>query len=182
MSHDHGGSIVGEVLAAHGVRCLYNLCGGHISPILLGAKQHGLEVVNLRHRLSTHQRDLKREPEEHVGFGMSAETLLRRVSSGLRVAKDVLAAVRLDLFAQLEQAWSASDLADRRQLNPEALAQVLSRLASLGLLLKAGETYRNSEAASRFLRSGEPEYIGLQLEELVARADRYDPLADLRSR
>jgi len=140
------------------------------------------EVVNLRHRLSTHQRDLKREPEEHVGFGMSAETLLRRVSSGLRVAKDVLAAVRLDLFAQLEQAWSASDLADRRQLNPEALAQVLSRLASLGLLLKAGETYRNSEAASRFLRRGEPEYIGLQLEELVARADRYDPLADLRSR
>ncbi len=52
MSHDHGGSIVGEVLAAHGVRCLYNLCGGHISPILLGAKQHGLEVVNLRHEAS----------------------------------------------------------------------------------------------------------------------------------
>ncbi len=46
--HIHGGSIVGEVLAAHGVSCLYNLCGGHISPILQGAKMHGLTVVDVR--------------------------------------------------------------------------------------------------------------------------------------
>ncbi|MFT6399307.1 MAG: acetolactate synthase-1/2/3 large subunit [Bradymonadia bacterium] len=46
--HIHGGSIVGEVLAAHGVTCLYNLCGGHISPILQGAKMHGLRVVDVR--------------------------------------------------------------------------------------------------------------------------------------
>ncbi|MCB9640870.1 MAG: thiamine pyrophosphate-binding protein [Myxococcales bacterium] len=46
--HIHGGSIVGEVLAAHGVSCLYNLCGGHISPILHGAKMHGLKVVDVR--------------------------------------------------------------------------------------------------------------------------------------
>jgi acetolactate synthase-like protein len=44
----HGGSIVGQVLAAHGVQCLYNLCGGHISPILQGAKQHGLSIVDVR--------------------------------------------------------------------------------------------------------------------------------------
>ena len=47
-THIHGGSIVGEVLAAHGVTCLYNLCGGHISPILQGAKMHGLSVVDVR--------------------------------------------------------------------------------------------------------------------------------------
>ena len=46
--HIHGGSIVGEVLASHGVQCLYNLCGGHISPILQGAKMHGLNVVDVR--------------------------------------------------------------------------------------------------------------------------------------
>ena len=46
--HPHGGSIIGEVLAAHGVQCLYNLCGGHISPILQGAKMHGLKVVDVR--------------------------------------------------------------------------------------------------------------------------------------
>jgi len=46
--HVHGGSIVGEVLAAHGVTNLYNLCGGHISPILQGAKMHGLKIVDCR--------------------------------------------------------------------------------------------------------------------------------------
>ncbi len=50
--HPHGGSIVGEVLAAHGVKCLYNLCGGHISPILQGAKMHGLSVVDMRDEVS----------------------------------------------------------------------------------------------------------------------------------
>ena len=48
ITHIHGGSIVGEVLAAHGATCLYNLCGGHISPILQGAKMHGLSVVDVR--------------------------------------------------------------------------------------------------------------------------------------
>ncbi len=46
--HIHGGSMVGEVLAEHGVSCLYNLCGGHISPILQGAKMHGLKVIDVR--------------------------------------------------------------------------------------------------------------------------------------
>jgi acetolactate synthase-like protein len=45
---DHGGNIVGEVLARHGVQCVYTLCGGHISPILLGAQEHGLRIVDVR--------------------------------------------------------------------------------------------------------------------------------------
>jgi len=48
MKHPHGGSIIGEVLASHGVQCLYTLCGGHISPILQGAKLHGLRVIDVR--------------------------------------------------------------------------------------------------------------------------------------
>jgi acetolactate synthase-1/2/3 large subunit len=50
--HPHGGSIVGEVLQSHGVSCVYTLCGGHISPILLGAKNHGLQVVDVRDEAS----------------------------------------------------------------------------------------------------------------------------------
>lgn len=50
--HPHGGSIIGQVLAAHHVSCLYNLCGGHISPILQGAKEHGLKVVDVRDEAS----------------------------------------------------------------------------------------------------------------------------------
>jgi acetolactate synthase-1/2/3 large subunit len=47
-AHVHGGSIVGEILARRGVTHLFNLCGGHISPILLGAKMHGLTVIDVR--------------------------------------------------------------------------------------------------------------------------------------
>lgn len=44
----HGGDIVGEVLARRGVRHLFTLGGGHISPILLGAKRQGIQVIDMR--------------------------------------------------------------------------------------------------------------------------------------
>ena len=36
-------------LAAHGVRFLFTLCGGHISPILVGAKRRRIRVIDVRH-------------------------------------------------------------------------------------------------------------------------------------
>ncbi len=47
--HGHGGSLVAEALVAHGVRFVFTLCGGHISPVLLGAKAAGIRVVDVRH-------------------------------------------------------------------------------------------------------------------------------------
>ena len=44
----HGGDIIAEVLARHGVTHLFALCGGHISPILTGAQSRGLRVVDVR--------------------------------------------------------------------------------------------------------------------------------------
>lgn len=44
-----GGELVAEVLDRHGVRFLFTLCGGHISPILAAAKARGLRVVDTRH-------------------------------------------------------------------------------------------------------------------------------------
>lgn len=48
----HGGHVVGEVLKRHGVGALFNLCGGHISPILQGAKANGISVVDVRDEVS----------------------------------------------------------------------------------------------------------------------------------
>jgi acetolactate synthase-1/2/3 large subunit len=45
----NGGDIVGRLLQAHGVKFLFTLCGGHISPILKGAKDLGIKVVDVRH-------------------------------------------------------------------------------------------------------------------------------------
>ncbi|HUH03751.1 MAG TPA: thiamine pyrophosphate-binding protein, partial [Kofleriaceae bacterium] len=52
MSQRDGGSIIGEVLAEHGVQFLFTLCGGHISPILVSAKQRGIKVVDVRHEVN----------------------------------------------------------------------------------------------------------------------------------
>ncbi len=47
----HGGDHIGEVLRAHGVGFVFTLCGGHISPILVGAKSRGIRVVDVRHEV-----------------------------------------------------------------------------------------------------------------------------------
>jgi len=44
-----GGARVAEVLKAHGVQFLFTLCGGHISPILVGCERRGIRVVDVRH-------------------------------------------------------------------------------------------------------------------------------------
>ncbi|HQN38125.1 MAG TPA: thiamine pyrophosphate-binding protein, partial [Thermoanaerobaculia bacterium] len=45
----HGGEAIAAVLERHGVRFLFTLCGGHISPILVGARARGIRVVDTRH-------------------------------------------------------------------------------------------------------------------------------------
>ena len=52
MAHEHGGMILGERLRARGVRHMFTLCGGHISPILVGAERAGVEVVDVRDEVS----------------------------------------------------------------------------------------------------------------------------------
>jgi len=49
----HGGDIIAEVLARHGVTHLFTLCGGHISPILTGAQARGIRVVDVRDEANT---------------------------------------------------------------------------------------------------------------------------------
>ncbi|HEX5717975.1 MAG TPA: thiamine pyrophosphate-binding protein [Thermoanaerobaculia bacterium] len=47
----NGGDRVAAVLQAQGVPFLFTLCGGHISPILVGAKRLGIRVVDVRHEV-----------------------------------------------------------------------------------------------------------------------------------
>ncbi len=47
-----GGDLVAEVLEKHGVKFLFTLCGGHISPILVSAKQRGIRVIDVRDEVS----------------------------------------------------------------------------------------------------------------------------------
>jgi len=47
-----GGQIIARVLARQGVRQLYTLCGGHISPILVAAKHGGIAIIDVRDEAS----------------------------------------------------------------------------------------------------------------------------------
>jgi acetolactate synthase-1/2/3 large subunit len=51
MAED-GGAIIGRVLASRGVKQLFTLCGGHISPILVGAEANDIKVVDVRDEVS----------------------------------------------------------------------------------------------------------------------------------
>jgi len=47
-SAQHGGDRVAAALLAQGVRHIFTLCGGHISPILSAAKVRGIRIVDVR--------------------------------------------------------------------------------------------------------------------------------------
>lgn len=43
-----GGDQIADALVKHGVKFLYTLCGGHISPILTQAKARGIRIIDVR--------------------------------------------------------------------------------------------------------------------------------------
>jgi len=44
----NGGEQIAQVLKHQGVEFIFTLCGGHISPILVGAKNAGIRVIDVR--------------------------------------------------------------------------------------------------------------------------------------
>lgn len=51
-SKRHGGELVAEVLQSHGVRFIFTLPGGHISPIVVAAEKLGIRIVDTRHEVA----------------------------------------------------------------------------------------------------------------------------------
>ena len=52
-TNHHGGELVASVLKAHGVKYVFTLVGGHISPILVAAKKEGIRVIDVRSECTT---------------------------------------------------------------------------------------------------------------------------------
>ncbi len=48
----NGGEIIARVLQKQGVKFLFTLCGGHISPIFVAAQNLGLRVIDTRHEVN----------------------------------------------------------------------------------------------------------------------------------
>lgn len=51
-SKHHGGELVASVLKSHGVKYLFTLCGGHISPVLVACEKVGIRIIDTRHEVT----------------------------------------------------------------------------------------------------------------------------------
>jgi len=51
-SIEHAGTAIAKVLHAHGVKFVFCLAGGHIAPILVGAEDAGIRVIDVRHEVN----------------------------------------------------------------------------------------------------------------------------------
>lgn len=48
----NGGEIIARVLQKHGVKFLFTLCGGHVSPIFVESERIGIRVIDTRHEVN----------------------------------------------------------------------------------------------------------------------------------
>lgn len=76
----------------------------------------------------------------------------------------LFAACRLGVFDALGQAVGAAALAHRLELSERGTAALLDACVAMGLLDKAGDTYRNTPASDRYLTGRSPESLLVTLE------------------
>ncbi len=106
-------------------------------------------------------------------------TRLDDLASGYQGAAVLFAAVRLDLFNRLADApRSAQDLAGDLEADPRGVRILLDACAALGLLDKAGDTFRPSEIARAHLLSHSPRPRGARLRHGVRQYQRWGRLVD----
>jgi len=72
----------------------------------------------------------------------------------------LLSALRVKLFSYLENWETPKAVAAKSDLNERNLSFVLNALASIGLLEKSSETYRNTQQSNDFLNPNSPVYLG----------------------
>jgi hypothetical protein len=97
--------------------------------------------------------------------GMLTPTPLMDLVTGFWSFKTFAAAVELDLFSRLAggRTLTVADAQAEFGLPERPADLLLTACASLGLLERAGDGYRNSALAEEFLVSGKPYYFGGQV-------------------
>ncbi len=110
---------------------------------------------------------------------MKPETFrdLLRISHGFEAAKLFLVANDLDLFKKLAVECTVDELANDLGLDKRALSLCLNALVALGLLVKNGDNYRNSEVSDRYLTADD--YRGHIFRHIHHCWDSWNDLADV---
>jgi hypothetical protein len=140
------------------------------------------QVVRVRQRLTTLHRDLRRDQDEPVGFGLSSDGFASRLGAILHNEKDLKAALKLKIFDYLENPTEPEELSKTQAWALEPLHGLLVSLASLGLLVRDKGVYQNTEASNIYLNTRSRLYMGDQLRQLLDQSARYDPLDRILSK
>lgn len=83
----------------------------------------------------------------------------RDVLNGYRLPRLILTALDLDLFTCIgTKNWAISDLAKEVAVSERGLSILCRNLASVGLLIKKGDRYRNSQLAAVDLNAKSPQH------------------------
>ena len=72
----------------------------------------------------------------------------------------IISSIDLDIFTHIEKGKTAQELADKLQLNANAVERLLDSLVNLNLLQKEGIIYYNTFNSSKYLVKGKGSYVG----------------------
>jgi len=93
----------------------------------------------------------------------------RDAVAAYRLPHVLVAALQLGIFTAVgDRTWAVDDLAKELKLSARGLGILCRNLAMTGLLVKKGETYRNSRLAATALNANHPGYRGGYLDLIVS--------------
>jgi uroporphyrin-III C-methyltransferase len=135
------------------------------------------EVVRVREKLKTSQRDLSRSAACATTLGPLPDEVFRLVAGGFG-AQLLGWALECDLFDHLEEPTPVCDLAHELGLDTKGLDAILHTLVALRLVESRADGYRNLELASRYLRRSSAQSLRAALLYHAAQFCNWDALSD----
>jgi SAM-dependent methyltransferase len=91
----------------------------------------------------------------------------RDAVAAYRLPRVIIAGLELELFSRVgDKTWTIPELAKCLQVSDRGLTILCRNLATAGLLIKKGSTYRNSRLAATVLNANHPAYRGSYLDLL----------------
>jgi len=133
------------------------------------------DVVRVRSLLGAQTRELARTASGEQPAPGPSPAALQSIVRGVREARFLASALELRLFDDLEDPIPPAKLAELRGLDQQSITALCDALIGARLLVRRGESVRNTEVASRYLRTSSPAYLGGALWVDILDALTHDP-------
>jgi predicted O-methyltransferase YrrM len=97
---------------------------------------------------------------DNTGHELQSAQEIQKIASGFREARILLSAIDLGIFTALaDSKLTSTRVAEKIGTDPGATDRLMNSLCVLGLLVKHGEDFENTPAASTYLREDSDRYM-----------------------